>query len=204
MKKYTFKEIAPENCDFSFYFDDDTFTENAGGFEYNLFIVSYDRGREYGFNIDRYKDIKKELEYIIDDPDETDDEKIKAWAAGKDRADVETIAEYLSLKTGREWKTAAERGYCQGDYCDILYCTDIYKPETVGVTGQIFLGCGKEFSFTDDGETVYGYIVADNEYRDDNELKKILCGFEGVNPDETELLLIDSWKTQTIYNYKGV
>ena len=205
MKKYTFTEISAETADFSFYFDGDGFTENAGGFEYNLFVIAYDRGRGYGFNYDRYKKIINDIENILDDPDETDDEKIKTWAADKCRADIETAAEYLTMTTGKKWNVAAARGYCQGDYCDVLYCEDIYSAETVNAAGEIFLGCGKEFKFND-GENVevYGFIVADCQYQNETDLKKLLCEWEGIPENETTINLITGYYTITTCDYKTV
>ena len=39
MKKYIIREVDPESCDFSYYFDDDGLSEAGGDFCYTLFIV---------------------------------------------------------------------------------------------------------------------------------------------------------------------
>ena len=128
--------------------------------------------------------------------------------------DIETLAEYLTIKTGKTWKTTSVTGYCQGDYVEILYCEEIYPDPTM--YGELFLGCGKEFSFAElttdengqeivkDDFEVFGYYVADCQWKDETQLKQVLCDYEGIKPDETKLLLIDynTMHTYTKYSYE--
>jgi hypothetical protein len=119
----------------------------------------------------------------------------------------ETTAEYLTFKTGKEWTTDEAYGYCQGDYVKMVYCLEHY---TSGVKhyGEIWLGAGKEFSITfldETGEedyTVFGYIVADSQARTDEDYKKLVCEWEGIPEDETQLEMIDGSRTYTKYSYR--
>ncbi len=123
--------------------------------------------------------------------------------------ETESVAEYLTLKTGKEWDTDCAYGYCQGDYVEMVYCKEHY---TGGVKhyGEIWLGAGKEFSITfldETGEedyTVYGYIVADCQAWKDEDCKKLVCEWEGIPEDETELQMVDGYTVSTIYSYRTI
>ena len=248
MKKinYLIKEIPATYSDFTFYFDDDGLSEKGGDFCYTLFII-YDEGygRKSGLNIDTYKKITDEADEIISCFDDIkngyrefyasykavmEDYKIpysakrchdlKEWAARADANDDDDIAEYLTIKTGRKWDTGCVRGYCQGDYVDIVYCPEFYSGG-IEAYGEVYLGCAKEFSITylnesydiddesldydiDDasGDTVYGYIVADCQANTDDDYKKLVCDMEGIPEEETVLQMIDGYSTHTIYSYR--
>ena len=121
----------------------------------------------------------------------------------------EGVAKYLTIKTGKEWGTDSAHGYYQGDYVKMVYCKEHY---TNGVKhcGEIWLGAGKEFSITflnEEGEedyTVYGYIVADSQAWQDEEYKRLVCKWEGIDEAETELQMIDGQHTTTNYEYRTV
>lgn len=117
------------------------------------------------------------------------------------------VAEYLTLKTGKQWATDSAPGYCQGDYVKMIYCSDNYK-DGVKNYGEIWLGAGKEFGVIEidedgeDGDSCWGYIVADCQAWKDEEYKKLVCEWAGINEDETELQMIDSSRTYTKYYYR--
>lgn len=233
MIKNIIREVPAEYADFSYYFDDDELTGKSGDFCNTLFILNLDRwGRIDGFNADVYKDIlstARELAECIDDvtsgekqyfqtikeimPDfgftynPTTCHKLKEWAASDDFDSVGGIAEYLTIKTGREWSTSSARGYCQGDYVDILYCVDAYK-DGVEQYGEIWLGAATEFCVVDldaDGNEIdacYSYIVADCQAWKDEDRKRLVCKWAGIEPEETALELIDGYKTTTKYSYR--
>lgn len=131
---------------------------------------------------------------------------------GNGTIDCDTIAEYLTITTGETWLTTCVYGYSQGDYADIVYCNKYYTEDSAKTHGNVFLGCCKEFSLTeidkngqeDDTTTCYGYYIADNEYHNDNDIKKVLCEYEGLKPEETKVLLIDynTMHTYTKYQYE--
>lgn len=142
--------------------------------------------------------------------------KIKAYAhflknCDENFAEYETatVAEYLTLKTGKEWDTDSATGYCQGDYVELVYCKEHYT-EGVKHYGEIWLGAGKEFTITflnGDGEeedTVGGYIVADCQAWKDEDCKKLVCEWEGIPEDETELQMVDGYTVSTIYSYRTI
>ncbi len=238
MIKNIIREVSPENMDTSFYFDGDTFTDRAGDYNYNLFIITDFRfGKYSGFNMDAYKEIIDKAEEIIDgfscvENDCVDYDgkgytykeiiedagykynpsfchKLKEWYKGNTNTDrPETIANFLTIVTGQEWKTKSVCGYCQGDYAEIIYCTKYYKkPE---IEGEIYIGCCKEFSVSwldDEGkeeETVCGFFVADCQIKTEADYKTIICEWEGLNPEETQLEMIEKTYTVTHYDYKVI
>lgn len=236
MIKHIIREVAPEACDFSYYFDGDTFTEASGDYCNTLFIISNEGwGRLEGYNIDEYKRVRCQAEEIMEGFTDVDDgvtdydgrrvtykaimedagitynahkcHSLRQWHAQHDDTDPEAIAEYLTITTGKRWTTSSARGYCQGDYVEIVYCPECY-PEGVEACGEIWLGAAKEFCIIDvnddgtEGDTVYGYIVADCKAWRDAEYKAIICKWEGLEPEETRLEMIDSTTTRTIYSYR--
>lgn len=132
---------------------------------------------------------------------------LREWAKDADPDKPESIAAYLSITTGKEWDVSSAYGYCQGDYVQIVYCKQYY-PENVQKYGEIWLGAAKEFTviaLDENGEEqdrVYGYIVADCEARTDADYKRLVCEWEGLNPEETELQMIDGYHTYTKYDYR--
>ena len=135
--------------------------------------------------------------------------KLREWAKNVDdyNADTDAIAEYLTITTGKTWATSSASGYCQGDYCEIVYCKEYY-PENVRKYGEIFLGCAKEFCVIDldengeESDCVGGYIVADCEAWKDEEYKRLVCEWAGIKPEETRLEMIDGYHTDTKYEYR--
>lgn len=122
---------------------------------------------------------------------------------------TEKTAEYLTLKTGKQWTTGSASGYCQGDYVEMVYCSEHYK-DGVKHYGEIWLGAGKEFYTIDldeNGEevdTCGGYIIADCQARNNEDYKRLVCEWACIPEDETRLEMIDSYKTVTQYTYRAV
>lgn len=175
MKKHIIREIPDEQADLKFYFEDDCFTEKAGDYCDNVFIVSSDRHGVSGFNIDEYKRIREKAmnvldgffdvengytdyngdaltyEMILEDEDinvELRNDLIK-WTNEKETSEPIMIAEFLSIITGNDWKSIGIRGYSQGDYVDVVYCPKFTPDNTAEILGEVFLGCAKEFSVQD-------------------------------------------------------
>lgn len=230
MLKHIIREATPEQTDFSWYFEDDGLTERGGSYFNNLFIVSSARSR--GFNEKEYKRLQDEADSIIDgfsDIAKGDKyyfdsykevmiynglkyspsacHKLKQWAEDADSSDTETMAEYLTITTGKKWDTTSARGYCQGDYVEMVYCPEYYK-NGVKQYGEIWLGAGKEFCVIDldeKGEEIdscWGYIVADCQARKDEDYKRLVCEWAGIEPNETELQLIDDCISKKEYTYR--
>lgn len=122
---------------------------------------------------------------------------------------TELTAEYLTLKTGKQWETDSAYGYCQGDYVELVYCSEHYK-DGVKNYGEIWLGAGKEFytvEIDENGEetdTCGGYIIADCQVKNDEDYKKLVCEWACIPEDETRLEMVDSQKTYIKYTYKAV
>lgn len=132
---------------------------------------------------------------------------LKEWAETADTSEPESMAAYLTITTGKRWDVENVSGYCQGDCCTLVYCPEFYR-EGVNRYGEIWLGCAKEFLVIDldeNGEEVDscgGYIVADCEAWTDEQYKKIVCNWAGIEPGETELQMIDGYSVRTVYNYR--
>ena len=210
------------------YFDGDGFNENSGDFCNTLFILNKERfiWSYSGLNSEAFKDVCDAMEQLVNDLEYAENNKgytyrqameengltftpalryrLLKWYRDERSSDIESAAEYLSIKTGKEWSTMEIHGYCQGDWCTVLYCNERYtNPE---IEGQIWLGCCKEFSIQQDGDDteIFGYYVADCQARTDEDYKKLVCDMEGLDPDNTRLLMIAGEHIQTVYEYREV
>lgn len=244
MYKYLFKEVSPKSCDFSWYFDGDCFDEKSGDYNNTLFILYYDRSSYTGINAKEYKNLSDKIYSLFEEFEEVengytdyDGKKITykncmenngikytstmchrlklLYATYNGDIDCSLVAAYLRIVTGKEWRETSVSGYCQGDYVNIIYCSDNYTEQSAEEAGNVYLGCAKEFSCTDYDEngqldentTCYGYIVADNQAFTDEEYKNVLASYQGVKPDEIKLEMIDYDKptyTRVTYSYKEV
>ena len=233
--KYIIREIPPEQCEFSYYFDNDGIREAGGDFCYNLFIIMRDCwNRVSGFQADEYKHISDQLREIAEEIEAGPGEYFRSYkhimeyygmkyspkachelkqlctSDDFDELDPDTVAAFLTLKTGKKWTTTSARGYCQGDYCQILYCEDHHKQKDAQAYGEIYLGAGKEFctiDLDDDGNEIdscYGYIVADCYVRSwiDEDYKKIVCEWAGISPEETRLEMVDNVSYKAVVSYR--
>lgn len=151
-----------------------------------------------------YKEVMRDW-YIDYSPSKC--HKLKEWYNKySDVDDAESIAEFLTITTGEQWGSCRVRGYSQGDMVDVIYCKKYNnQPEAYG---EIYLGCGKEFCVIDldeDGneiESCCGYIVADSQAYRDEEYKKLVCEWAGIEEEETQLEMIDGYHTVTNYDYR--
>lgn len=229
MKKYLIKEVAPEATNFEWFFDGDIFNENAGDFCYTLFIVSRNWGRWEGYNVDTWKETVRQAENLLDAFQDVPGwytshkaamedagipytphkcHALKEWAKDADTSDAEAIADFLTITTGHKWEVLDARGYCQGDYAQVVYCPPFNNKEGAKIAGDLYFGCGKEFYVSDldeNGEeidTCYGYFVADCQVWEDEEYKKLVCEWAGIPEDEAELQIIADCYTSTHYTYR--
>lgn len=235
-KKYIIREVPAEACDFSYYFDDDGLREAGGDFCNTLFIIDNEGwGRISGFNIDVYKEVQKQAAGIIDGfedvlaglkdydgnrytfkdiMDEYDIpytsrkcHALKEWQKSADSDDVDDIAAFLTITTGKKWKTTGVHGYSQGDYVTLLYCAEHYKNGAEHY-GEVWLGCAKEFYTIEldengeEGDTCGGYIIADCQASDDADYKRLVCEWACIDENEAQLEMIDGYKTVVHYSYR--
>lgn len=235
--KHIIREVAPECCELSYYFDDDGLTEKGGDYCYNLFIISNDGwNRFHGFNIDEYKRVMEQAEGVLNGFDDVEHpngcfnwnvytsyksvmldysidytprrcHQLKEWAKTADCDKPESIAAFLTITTGKPWDVQGVHGYCQGDYVQIVYCTEHY--DDVRPYGEVWLGCAKEFYTIDldengeEGTTCGGYIVADCQAWQDADYKRLVCEWACLDPEETRLEMIDDSHTYTKYTYRA-
>jgi len=155
-------------------------------------------------NTSRIKNIKEWLKACNDKPN-------SPWRNYEKQAEAfpeETTAEYLTFRTGKQWRTDSATGYFQGDYVKMVYCPEHYG-NGVKHYGEIWLGAGKEFYTIDldengeEADTCGGYIIADSQAWKDEDCKRIVCDWAGIPEDETQLEMIDSQRTVTKYTYRN-
>ena len=228
--QYIIEELSPECSDLSFYFDNDGLTEASGDYNNTLFII--ENRRYSGFNTEEYEyqvslatslsnEILDRKEGYIEDSYEdiienhsipySKKNEVIEWAENFSE-ETSDIAEFLTLKTGKEWGVIEVCGYCQGDWVEVLTCKERYEDGGRSY-GEIWLGCAKEFAvfeINEDGEEVdscCGYIVADSQIdwkNSDNEYKKLVCEWAGIPIEKTVLKMIEGSKTVIKYDYREV
>ena len=233
--KYIVRQVEPEAAELSYYFDCDCFNKNAGDFCYTLFLLASDYGRVYGLNADTFKEWQNDAENLQDAfgdvaPRSNDwhyygsykeamealgvaynpmrchklKELFKDFGAG----DFDDMAAFLSIMTGREWKTMGIHGYSQGDYVEAVYCEGFYDKKTVEACGEVWLGCANEYGVIEldengeEADSCYGYIVADCQAWRDEDIKSLVCEWAGIPVEETQLEMIDGQHTYTTYSYR--
>lgn len=189
-------------------------------------------GRYSGFNMDEYKKVQKQADAVLDGFNDVKNgylggyathkevmldndipynsrkcHMLKEWAKDADTANTDDIAAFLTITTGKRWDASYAHGYFQGDYVEMVYCPEYYT-DGVKSYGEVWLGAAKEFCVIDideDGEEVdscYGYIVADCEARNDEDYKKLVCEWADIDPEKTQLEMIDGSRTYTTYLYR--
>lgn len=232
MKKHIIQEIESDYIDFSIYFDDDGLSEASGDYCNTLFIVP--TRQSDGLNGEEYQNIVKQAEAILDGFHDVNDKwtngynsfetykevmeycgipytsrkchLLKEWAKTADISDTDSIAEFLTITTGKQWSTDSARGYSQGDYVEGVYCTEAYKDGIQNYL-EIWLGRAKEFvviTLDDNGNEIDqcgGYIVAEGEACGPEDIKKLVCDWAGIEVEETDLKLIRGATYTTTYHY---
>jgi hypothetical protein len=134
---------------------------------------------------------------------------LKEWVKNADISDTDDMAKFLTIITGKQWATDNAHGYCQGDYVEMVYCPEHYT-DGVKHYGEIWLGAAKEFDviyLDDNGEETDacgGYIVADCQARTDEDYKRLVCEWAEIPKDETQLEMIDGYRTVTEYTYRKI
>ena len=218
------REVAPDAIETGSYFDDN-YIKGYEDFNANLFIIG---GRWISiFNEDTYNTIAKQAEAIIDgfyyheysykecmiendiayNPHKC--HLLKKWAENADASEPGDIAKFLTITTGKLWIANGVSGYSQGDYVEVLYCADCYTSKQARIYAEVWLGCCKEFCVIDldengnETDSCYGYIVADSEAWHDEDYKKIVCDWAGIDENETILEMIDGQRTYTEYIYRS-
>lgn len=236
--KYIIREVPPEQMDTSFCFDDDGLTAASGDFNNSLFIVG--NSRMSSFNEAELDKVADEIENLYDNYSDTINKsnyavyssvgamlvdhklvdnihntvKIKAYIDflkdASDSYDPDVLADFLTLKTGKEWTTGNATGYSQGEDVDLIYCKDSYHNNGAKIYGEIWLGACKEFlriELDENGEeqdTCGGFFVADCQAWKDEDYKRIVCEQEGIEEEETQLEMIESEQRITRYTYRKV
>lgn len=224
-EKIIAREVAPGAVDFRSYFDGDVLS-SACGENCAVYIPPISR-HHVGFNADEYETIQEKAERLLYEyfdggyamceivEDFMSAEKaermktpenikaLEAWAkkAEDTLLDADRMAEYLTITTGEPWTARRFTGYCQGDYCQVVYCTAHHSEDGINEVGNFWLGCGTEFIIDDCG----GYYVLDTIRWDEGEpLRALLAEYAGCKPEELEVYLYDGEHTVTDYKIMGV
>lgn len=231
MIKNIIRQIAPENQNWEWYFDGDCFNENSGDYNNTIFPRYLDHWHMYPcVNKKEFEDIYKEMQNVLYDIGEIgyyyknvkdvmkdyrlpynprNAHRLKELCKIDDDKS-EAIAEYLSIKTGKKWDFVSGNGYCQGDYCEVIYCTENYTENQARIYADAVLGCGNEYMviwLDENGEeedSCSGFFVTDTEAWRDEDVKKLICEWDCLNPEETRLEMIDGSHTYTEYTYRAV
>lgn len=233
--KNIIREVPPEDCDFSYYFDGDCYNERSGDYCNTLFIIGDER-RVGCYNGKEYENVQREAEELAEMFSDIADggyysafyrsykdcmndngisynsrkcHELKELLKEFDASEPEDIAAYLTIITGKKWTTDSARGYCQGDYVEMVYCPEHYT-DGVRAEGEIWLGAAKEFCVIEidengeEGDSCYGYIVADCQVRNDEDYKRLVCEWACIDEAETRLEMIDNYSHSTNYSYRAV
>ena len=120
-------------------------------------------------------------------------EQLRNWArvVAEQGLDFDTIADFLTIKTGKKWVYAWKK---EGDErADCIYCEEKHQH---GITKQIDLwfGSAKEYAVFsvdeegDIGDTISGnvYRIANSELTDMQDRKEWICKQESILPEETD------------------
>jgi len=226
-EKVVIRQVAPQNADFRFFFDDDGM-KRCGGPNCEVYIVPTRSSR--GFNGKEYKEIVDAIEEFAGYVDEKSgiaaikeaisdcfdvgyvfagkvtDEKLNQIGELLGTTTVITdvdevsVAKFLSVSTSSKWECKAFRGYSQGDYCDVVYCSEVYDEKAIDMIGKMWLGCGAEFIIDDCG----GYYVTDDVLWNEEKLKaqllELAASCHGADPEDVEIYLYNG--EHTVYDYK--
>ncbi len=224
-----------ENADFDFFFDNDCFSSAAGDFCYTVFTITsehygYTTHFTSGINEDVFETLWKEKDYILTDIDDylngyNDYKNIKEIMKDYNLSynpknahtlkmltdkpdDINTFLEFLKIKTNKEWHCVSRFGYCQGDFVNVVFCPGFVDNETAKIIGDIYLGCGKEFSVIELDENgneideVFGFYVADCQGYKPDDYKRIVSADFGIKEnDSVKLELIENYTTIRRANY---
>ena len=203
------KEIPSELTDFKSYFDYDGFKSaggencslyifhgtNSKDIQYNKeeFYELYKKAEILADNIKilleseeplPYDDSIKSIKHLMELNGihyTSEKEKIlRVWAESFDTIDdTVSISTYLTVATGKQWKTRSFTGYTQDSSCTVLYCTDIYTDDSITEIGKLWLGCGAEYSINDER----GYFIIDDiQWKGDEEIRQTLADYYGCEP----------------------
>lgn len=212
-RKIIVKEVAPEDTDFSNYFDDEGLT-SASGILNAVYIPAAHNSK--GFSSEEYSEYQEKANSIIEYFEEVSNKEgyyssykeimldydisysskkcnlLKQWAKNADTDNSECMAEFLTIIHNTKWLVKSFHGYSQGDFCEVVYCEKSYSDETVKEIGNFYLGCGFEFCIDD----CYGYYVLDTiRWNEGETLKQALAELSGYNVEQLEIhLYIGSYK----------
>lgn len=145
--------------------------------------------------------------------------RLKTFAENYDCYSLEQVAEFLTITTSKEWIYTTYRGYCQGDYCEMVYCADVHSKEYMDLIGYGTVGCVTEFSISENpieiadrdiddiiedaqADCCYGYYLTDDDVWNEDIMKSKLAEMAGCTIDEIAVIIIENTYTTTHHDYK--
>ena len=212
MEKIKCYQVAPENTDFSYYFDDDGLKEkysiviNSGGrngAKFNEeflddFINVWD---EYGWNdsmivaLDRVltgENFENRKKLTIKDVND-----LKKLYEDSDGGEyLETAGAFYEIITRKKWEVKSFYGYSKSDYCKILYRPDQYSEESINEVGHVWIGRASEFIIDDCGGY---YVIDDIVWAGGETLINKLADISEYSTAELEVYLFDGYTKKARY-----
>lgn len=207
MNKIIAREVPPQDIDFSDYFDNDVFTNAAGencavfvfgskyiskqdcaSFCYDDFEQVYNVFQELAFLLEDEIGETEKINIVKDffqdkDKTESEIENIVSFFEMVDIYSTSDFVKFLTYYTGKKYLAKTFSGYCQGDYCTVIYCESEYSTEQIEEIGNMYLGCATEYVIDDVG----GFFVTDDVRFDSAALRTELANQYGCEPDDLEI-----------------
>lgn len=145
--------------------------------------------------------------------------KLKEFAENYDYRELDQVAEFLTITTGMEWRCETYRGYCQGDYCYLIYCAEKQSKEYMDLIGNGAVGCVTEFSISENpieiadrdiediiedaqADCCYGFYLTDDDVWNEDIMKSKLAEMADCAIDEIAVITIENTYTTTHHDYK--
>jgi len=205
MNKIIAREVPPQDIDFLDYFDNDVFTnaagENRAVFVFDSKYISKQACARFCFDdFEKVYNVFQELDFLLED-EVSKTEKInivKDFFQDKTESEIKNIVlffemvdicstsdfvKFLTYYTSKKYIAKTFSGYCQGDYCTVIYCENEYSTEQIEEIGNMYLGCATEYIIDD----VCGFFVTDDVRFDDTALRTELANQYGCEPEELEI-----------------
>lgn len=218
MSKIKAYQVNPDNMG-DMMLDGQSYT-SAGGANCQIYLVNENFYKtECYFNGDDYKRLQKNVEDLLNAFCDVEDGKykdytyklamedngilynprkchnLKTWVKKSYKTEMQRITDYLSIVTGKKWDNKSFTGASQSDYCNAIYCTDVYTHDSVYDMVQLFYGCYIEFVIDD----CSGYIIPDNIAWDNEKLIHELARLAGVQPGEIDVYMYDGYNKTNKY-----
>lgn len=108
------------------------------------------------------------------------------------------IADIMSIISGHKYEWSMIRGYCQGDWQNVLYPADKYSHDVIEMLeGYYFTGSDYGITIYEDDEETDCYC--DFFWQDDDTIKELVAEECGCSVDDVHLFYISGYTTTPCY-----